>query len=137
MSLHHIDGPECPLCAFKLSQAHPEIARWFATQKTKRPHLHVSWSYRGQADQDRACDEGKSKLRYPDSKHNKTRDGKPCAEALDLFWLEDGVATFPPLVYRAIHEGNLAEAQPIAWGGLFKFRDYDHFELRADVLQSA
>lgn len=127
MSLHHSSDAECPLCEFKLSQAHGRLAEWYRQVKAKYPNVHVSWSYRGPEDQDKAFFDGKSTLRYPDSKHNKMQDQKPCAEALDLFQIdEDGVARFSPAFYAKVAE----EFKGMRWGGTFRsLEDKDHFEI--------
>ncbi len=91
-------------------------------------HMDVSvlCGYRGEEDQNKAFQEGKSKLKFPMSKHNK----KPSL-AVDL-------APFP-IDWKDIGRFNrmLDKVQEIAdkhkikirLGRTFKFKDYPHIEL--------
>jgi hypothetical protein len=135
MRLHHEHGPVCPLCTEKLKTAHPLLVAWFQRVKARHINAHVSWAYRGPEDQEKAFKEGKTKLHYPDSKHNNMFNGKPCSLALDLFILdEDGVARFPGLWYAKLNVENEANKEPIFWGGRFKsFGDLDHWQLIVPV----
>jgi hypothetical protein len=131
--LRHTDDPVCPLCTEKALQAHPELAAWYGRVKSRYPNVHISWSYRGAEDQEKAVLEGKSKLHYPKSQHNKTdAQGKPQAHALDLFLIdEDGAARFPPMFYAKLNAENEANREAILWGGRWKkFGDLDHFEMQ-------
>lgn len=132
MSLHHLEGASCPLCEEKLAEAHPELVKWYRKKvKAFKPEAHISCSYRGEADQAQAVQEGKSRLAFPHSPHNKTGpDGKPEARALDLFVLEGGLARFPSLWYTAIAATAVMAKDPILWGGTWKkLGDLDHFQL--------
>lgn len=129
--MKHSNGGECPSCKEKLDMAHEKMREFFAFVKGNHPCCHISWSYRGQKEQNEAFDKGLSKLRYPASKHNKTDEhGRPCAEALDLFLLISDKAEFPVAFYYQVHEELVAAKLDIRWGGNFiKPKDYDHFEL--------
>jgi hypothetical protein len=132
MNVPHTSDPTCPSCETKLCQAHVSLRDWFHKVKAANPNVHISWSYRGQEDQEKAFQEGKSKLHYPDSAHNKVgQDEQPCARALDLFQIdEDGVARFSPPFYAKLAAQCLDDRDPIRWGGTFKsLGDKDHFEL--------
>jgi hypothetical protein len=87
---YHTNDLICLLCAEKLATADPRIAEWFLEIKKEFPHAHVSWAYRNKEDQDRFFAEGKTRAKFPRSKHNVERDGKPYAQALDLFELRNG-----------------------------------------------
>jgi hypothetical protein len=131
----HVNGtPDCPLCEVKLQQAHPDLVKWFKEKvKPSFPAAHISWSYRDKANQEQAFLDGKSKLHYPLSAHNKCDDhGNPCAMALDLFELDfHGQASWPWGFFRDISNMNNKDACPIFWGGLWaKLGDADHMELR-------
>lgn len=133
MSAHHTHDPICPLCTEKALQAIPELAAWFGRVKAKYPNVHISWSYRDAANQEKAVIEGRSKLHYPNSAHNKVDPkGAPAARALDLFLIDDdGAARFPGLWYAKLNADNVAAHEPIFWGGQWKkFGDLDHFEYR-------
>jgi hypothetical protein len=136
MSLHHTDDPVCPLCEAKLQQAHSYLQGFFREKKKKYSNLHVSWSFRNKVEQEQAYLDGKTRAHFPKSPHNKMKDGKPCAEALDLFQIdEDGVARFSPLFYVKLSHECEEDKLPIVWGGNFKkLHDYDHFELDKKAL---
>lgn len=133
MNKHQNGIPECPLCSDKLKQAHPIIATWFRDiVKTTFPDCHISWSYRDKANQDECFKDGKSKLQYPNSMHNKVDDkGAPSAHALDLFRLcSNGMASWEWKFFRDIASRSEEAKAPITWGGEWKaFADSDHFEL--------
>lgn len=130
--LRHRNNVEvCPRCEEKLAGADPRIATWFRDIKKLFPTVHVAVSYRGPIEQNKAFEEGKSKLRYPKSKHNATKDKKPAARALDLFNLStEGIATFPMPFYKKIADACAERKDPIRWGGTFKtLGDGNHFEM--------
>jgi hypothetical protein len=131
----HANGvPACPLCELKLAEAHPDLAAWFRDSvKPANPAAHVSWSFRGKEDQEKAFLDNKSKLPFPLSAHNKSDDqGNPCALAIDLFELDyNGMACWPWAFFRKIADAAKAAGVPIRWGGDFKnLGDADHMEWR-------
>jgi peptidoglycan L-alanyl-D-glutamate endopeptidase CwlK len=67
-----------------LSGAHPEIQRLF-NEVIKHIDCTVLCGHRGQAEQDAAFNAGNSKLRYPQSKHNK----QPSLAADVMRWYAD------------------------------------------------
>jgi len=124
----------CPTCTLKLEEAHPTLAAWFWDMKLKFPQLHIAWSYRGEADQHADFLSGKSKLDYPNSKHNNTLNGKPYSLALDVFTLDDsGAAHFNPDFYEELNEITQQEGvYKVTWGGSWvTFKDMDHFEINS------
>lgn len=122
----HTNDAVCPLCEEKLRDADSVIADWFRNQvKPKWPTAHISWAYRGEAEQNKAYELGYSKAKYPNSLHNLNP-----SRALDLFELDEGKAKFNPLFFAAINEMNEKLKIKIRWGGKFKkLADYSHFEL--------
>ncbi len=131
MSKHHEAGPECPLCEQKLATAHPTLVAWFRRVKARYENIHISWAFRGEADQNKAFMEGRGPA-WPLSKHNNQKDSLPYSLALDLFTVDDdGVGRFPPMLYAKLAAENVANHEPIKWGGTFKKvkGDLDHFEL--------
>lgn len=133
-SFKHVNGlTSCPLCELKLTQAHPRLAEWFRKRvKPNYPEAHVSWSYRGKDDQEQAFLDGKSKLHYPNSKHNTVDEtGAPLSEAIDLFELDyHGQASWPWKFFRDIATMADLSADPIVWGGTWAdISDGDHFQL--------
>jgi len=138
MTLHHEAGPKCPLCDWKLTSAHLDLAQWFWRVKAKYNNAHVSWAYRNAEEQAQAFEAGRSRVLWPNSKHNHTDEkGNPCSLALDLFLLdEDGVARFTKPWYSKVNSDNLANKEPIEWGGgWLGYPDADHFQLK--ILPSA
>ncbi len=124
----------CTTCELKLEEADPILVGWFWNMKLKYPDLHVAWSYRGEADQHADFLSGKSKLDYPNSKHNNTVNGKPSSLALDVFTLDSaGVAHFNPDFYEQLNEDTIAEGYKITWGGSWQtFKDLDHYQIADD-----
>lgn len=113
--------------------AHPALTIWFKAMREHFSTVHIYCSYRGLEEQNKAFKDGRSKLSYPYSKHNKTDEaGKPRAEALDLFQLtEERIAQFPYKFYERIALLSKDRKDPIRWGGTFKtLGDSNHFELK-------
>lgn len=130
-TLHHTRDVKCPMCEDKLKTADPKIKDWFYDMKTKFPQLHISCSWRGKDEQDRAFKEGKSKLKFPESPHNKSdATGKPASQALDVFTLsEEGQAQFLQKFYLKLWQETKKDYAMI-WGGNFKsLGDANHFQL--------
>lgn len=129
----HIRGAICPSCEEKLKQAHPRIAQWFRDRKSSTsPDMHVAWSYRGEKEQNEFFSRNLSKAKYPDSPHNKTKDGVPCSRALDVFRLEsDGTASWERYFYLRLWHDTEWASDPVLWGGNFTTQKHDdnHFEL--------
>ncbi len=131
--MKHVNGViSCPSCEDKLNSAYPDLAQWFRESvKPKYPDCHIAWSYRGRDEQETAFLDGKSKLHFPLSAHNKSDDrGNPCALALDLFQLDfNGVGRWAWAYFRTIADDAKAACVPIKWGGDYKtLGDADHIE---------
>ena len=127
----HTEDPDCPGCEKKLVEANPELTAWFKTKvKPTYPLIHVAIAWRDETDQELAFLQGKSKVHWPDSKHNAMQDGKPCSLALDLFLqTPDGFPRWPIDIFHAIADNS----PEIRWGGTFTtLKDYDHFELKGE-----
>lgn len=126
---HHTSDPRCPLCEQKLLDAHPTLVGWFEDVKSRNPNVHVSWGFRDATSQAQAVQEGKSKLLFPNSAHNK----QP-ALALDLFQIDESGRAFWDPVFFAKLAGEIADSKlPLKWGGHWKgLGDNDHFEVVLD-----
>lgn len=127
---HHTSDPVCPLCEEKLAQVHPDLAAWYRTEvKPRHPDAHVSWGYRDKVSQEAAFEDGKTKLHFPKSAHNKLP-----ARALDLFEINAaGIATWEPRFFSTIAARNKIDYPHMIWGGDWKtLGDGDHFELLLD-----
>ena len=131
MRLKHLPGPNCNSCNLKLIGAHAEIRKWFLENvKPLFPDTHVSCAWRDFKKQKEYFDNGQSKARPGQSKHNfLDQYGEPCARALDLFKLSaEGKAEFPAEYYEEI--ARKCHDEKIKWGGEFQsISDGTHFEL--------
>lgn len=128
---HTNDGP-CVSCEAKLEKACPTMVYWFDIMKEANPTAHISWSWRGEMEQNQMFADGKSRQKWPESKHNVMDDNfNPKSEALDIFeLLSDGKASFELPFYEKIAEETKEWGFPIRWGGTFKtIKDYNHFEV--------
>lgn len=121
----------CTSCALKLEEAHHLLVGWFWDMKLVYPDLHISWAYRDEASQHADFLSGKSRLDYPNSKHNNTVDGKPLSLALDLFTIDsNGSANFNPDFYDKLNLASLEKGYSLRWGGTFQhLKDMDHWEI--------
>lgn len=135
MSFNHIPmNASCPLCNEKLQQADPLFQEIFISLKKIFPDCHISWSFRDESDQNLFFKEGKTKVQWPDSKHNILKNGSPCSRALDLFKLtKDNIALFDREYYRKISTYLIKNLIPVEWAGNWiKFKETDHFQLIDD-----
>lgn len=87
----------------------------------------VICGYRGKEDQDKAFAEGKSKLKYPHSKHNKLPSLAVDIAPYPIDW--KNIEAFKELAIRVKAEAN-KQGFKIVWGGDWKFKDYPHFEIQ-------
>lgn len=129
--MKHQNGVTCERCSAKLLEACSEIAAFFYWVKANHPEAHISWTFRDQANQEQMFRSGKSKLHWPESKHNVMVDGRASSEAIDLFFLtDDGQAVWPRIWFDQIHKEVLEANLSIFWGGQWeKLGDFDHFQL--------
>lgn len=136
--IHHTNDPRCPSCEEKLTDVHEKLRDWFLNfVKPNEPDCHIAWGWRGQSDQHADYMSGRSKLDWPDSKHNNMVNYQPCALALDLFFIgDDDRAYFPYTRYQSIADDTSKAGFPITWGGTFAhLKDLDHFQLNDDALK--
>jgi hypothetical protein len=121
---------DCIRCEEFLKFAHPRMVEWWRLIKPNFSHLHIYCSYRDVKQQNQAYDDGLSRLRFPNSKHNYILDNKPASLAFDLFQLsEEGIALFPFKLYKSVIDLSEQLKQPIRWGGRFRdLGDANHFE---------
>lgn len=112
-----------------LSGCHSDIEK-VLRQAIKITDFTVLCGYRGEKEQDEAYAKGVSKLRYPNSRHNKVP-----AEAVDcapwpVSWEKKDEYRFHFMagVILAVAEMNNIK---LDWGGNWQsFRDLPHFELK-------
>jgi len=131
--MKHENGVDrCPRCEEKLKEANSTLIAFFYWVRTNHPDVHISWSFRDEANQDQCFSAGLSRLRWPNSPHNALNLlGQACSEALDLFRLNgDGKAEWPADYFKAINDETKTAGLPILWGGNFKhLGDLDHFQM--------
>lgn len=131
----HNDGPVCRGCLTLLESVHLEMGKFFIWAKNLYPDLHIAQGWRGEKEQDKAYEDGKSKLKWPNSKHNHMVNFHPCSLALDLFQIDhNGLAKFDVNFYQELYNECVSADLPIRWGGMFKHLvDTDHFELMEKI----
>lgn len=144
----HTNTLPCPSCTEKLGQAHRELSDWFnAVVLVQFPNAHISWSYRGKDSQNECVAEGKSKLPWPGSSHNRrvpiddekpydiTHEADPNTHpeslALDLFQFTDnGMAVWQPEFFLTLAQQIKDNKEPMLWGGNWPhLGDKDHFQI--------
>ena len=135
MRLRHEHGPVCPLCEEKKKEAHYLIAEWFDAIKKEIPDAHLSCTFRGKEEQDKAFADKKSKAPWPKSAHNHMQAGQPCGRAMDLFQLSPGgSASFTRDFYAECARVLDEQCAPLFWGYNEWGWDLPHFQLKKDVL---
>lgn len=128
----------------RLATCHPSIAAVMTRALELSPFdLTIVCGWRGEEDQNKAYAEKKSKLRWPQSKHNATVNGQPMSNAVDVAPYVAGTIPWDDRVLFSVMAGVIFAAArergvKIRWGGnwgptwapaLNKFPDLPHFEL--------
>lgn len=131
--MKHENGKPCERCAAMLKDADEAIEYWFYRIKEEFPTAHIAYVFRNKAEQDQMVKEGKSKLKWPNSKHNAFKNGKRASLAMDLFSLTDsGAAEFRMGYYVQIANWLEDQNAPIEWGGDWAhFKDGPHFQVKS------
>lgn len=87
----------------------------------------VLCGYRSKDKQDEAYANGRSKLRYPNSKHNTLPSLAVDIAPYPIDW--DDIERFHELAGRVLEAAHLLDI-PIEWGGHWKtFKDYPHYQI--------
>lgn len=109
-----------------LAECHKDLRR-VAEEAIKTFNFTVICGHRGKKEQDEAYATGKSKVRYPNSKHNKRPSHAFDAVPVPLDWNDK--ASFNAMG-RAFKAAANRVGVGIKWGGDFKsFYDGPHIEL--------
>ena len=108
-----------------LEKAHPDLQR-LAHAVLEEMDIAVICSYRGEVEQNRAFNEGKSKLRYPQSKHNVIPSRAIDIVPIPLRW--DDIESFEKMC-KVVERKAAKLGIRIRLGRDFSFRDLVHFEL--------
>ena len=93
----------------------------------------VICGHRGETEQNKAYGSGHSKLRFPNSKHNKIPAMAVDVIPFPLDWEDE--RRFKMFGMAVLGMANLLREQGkitsiIQWGGLWEFRDYPHFQIK-------
>ena len=115
----------------RLKSCHPDLIKLIMRLDEIYP-VHVTCGYRGKEDQDKAFKEKKSKLKFPDSKHNKTPSlavdivPDPDRNPKTISWTD-----LKPFEIMCLAVESIADEQglKIRLGRDFKFKDFPHVEL--------
>jgi hypothetical protein len=109
-----------------LEQCHPDL-RKVAREAIKHFDFKVICGHRGKAAQDQAVATGKSKAKWPTSKHNATPSNAFDAVPVPLDWSD--LQSFHAMA-KVMKAAAKTVGVRIRWGGDFKnFFDGPHFEL--------
>jgi peptidoglycan LD-endopeptidase CwlK len=111
----------------KLNTCHPFLQE-ICNELIKEADFVVICGYRDKAAQDDAYSKGASKLKFPQSKHNK----KPSL-AVDIAPYNQGIDWNNHIGFQELAKKfkQIAEHKniPVVWGGDWQMRDMPHFEL--------
>lgn len=122
----HTNGSTCQGCEERLFQCSIYLRGWFKWEKEKHPELHISWSNRDEESQEEAFKAGKTKLHFPDSKHNSLP-----SLALDVFQLINGQAVFDKSFYKQLKDESEGGNWDLRYGqDMPHLGDCDHFEMK-------
>lgn len=128
-----------------LAQCHPALQSLaLEALRLSEQDFTVICGYRGEADQEAAYRAGNTKVRYPNSAHNQTRNGQPYSCAIDVIpypftnWNDPKMLEGWRKIHDAFARASVKLGIPYRWGGDFN-RDGDkttsdawdkpHFEL--------
>jgi peptidoglycan LD-endopeptidase CwlK len=107
-------------------QLHPDLQK-VVDEAIKHYDFTIICGYRGQTEQDKAFNEGKSMLRYPKSKHNRYPSHAFDAVPHPLDWSD--VEEFKKL-QKVMLEAAKTVGVEIVSGGSWKMQDWPHYELK-------
>ena len=110
----------------KLSTCHPDLQRIF-NEVIKYMDVTIVYGYRGKDIQNRLYNSGFSKLKFPESKHNKTPSLAVDVAPWPTLWTDEKLFYQLYGIVKVISE--MLDIK-IRWGGHWKsFPDLAHFEL--------
>jgi peptidoglycan L-alanyl-D-glutamate endopeptidase CwlK len=118
----------------RLLTCHP-LLRLIMNQVIKEIDCSILEGARGEERQNDLCAQGRSKVKYPNSKHNT----KPYSVAVDvvpypLDW--NDLASFKKLGKIVMKKAKELGIK-LEWGGAWKtFKDYPHYQLAKSVIDS-
>lgn len=106
---------------------HPDLVK-VVDEVSKEVNITILCGHRNQEDQDRAFAEGKSKLKWPKSRHNSTPSEAVDAAIYPVNW--NDIESFKKLAVEMKAAAQRVNVE-IEWGGDWvNFKDYPHFQLK-------
>jgi hypothetical protein len=119
----HTNTPECQACTLKLQGTSPILQQFAKEFRQNNVDAHISWGFRGEADQNHFKVIGTTNASFGESPHN-------FGLALDWFRLAGNGAEFNRDWYSR-RLAPAAKAAGLAWGGDWKsLKDYPHIEIK-------
>ena len=116
----------------RLKTCHPDLIKLILRVDEIYP-VHVICGYRGKEDQDKAFKDKKSKLKFPESKHNKSPSlavdivPDPDRNPKTISWVDLDAFEIMLLAVESIADDYKIK---IRLGRDFSFKDFPHIELR-------
>jgi peptidoglycan LD-endopeptidase CwlK len=112
----------------RLAECDPRLQR-IAFELIKEMDVSIICGHRNKADQNKAYRQGHSKLKWPESKHNKVPSLAVDVVPAPLDW--SNIAAFEDMCSRAERIASELDIK-IRLGRDFSFKDYPHIELVED-----
>lgn len=109
-----------------LASVHPDLVRVFRKVAETEP-IEVLCGHRPKEEQDRVYREGRSRVRWPNSRHNSLPSQAVDVVPLPIDWSDLG-----PFRRLAKHVKEIAALMgvPIEWGGDWQhFKDHPHWQM--------
>lgn len=122
MTIRSIDAERLLTCDKRLQKLVTELAKVY--------EVRVICGHRNKVEQDRAFSSKASKLKWPQSRHNKLP-----SQAVDMIPMKNGTINWQDIDgIKAFAEDVFETAKSLGieltWGGSWKMRDYVHWELK-------
>ena len=106
---------------------HPDLVK-VVDEAAKEVNITLLCGHRGQEDQDKAYSEGKSKLKWPKSRHNTWPSEAVDIAPYPLDW--KNIKAFKEMAEKVKEAAENVNVE-IEWGGDWTtFKDYPHFQLK-------
>lgn len=106
---------------------HPDLQK-VVDEASKEINISLLCGHRGKEDQDKAYSSGKSKLQWPNSRHNSFPSEAVDIAPFPLNW--QNIKSFKDMAEKVKEAAERVQVE-IEWGGDWEhFRDYPHFQLK-------
>jgi peptidoglycan L-alanyl-D-glutamate endopeptidase CwlK len=111
----------------RLDTCHPDLIR-LMNEVIKHTDISILCGHRGEEEQNKAFNDGKSKVRFPFSKHNKTPSLAVDIAPYPIDW--NDIQRFKDLAEIVKDAADKLDIS-VEWGGDWvKFKDYPHWQLK-------